>query len=172
MPAVTDTSLVYLCADFAFYNFGLLYEIFFSVHAGPLEWGKWFRYKERGTYVDLNFAVTFFFRHFFIIGFCDLLSKMSDTLHIILCFRRKSEHEVEFYLIPSTLECFSCTVKNVLFCQTFVDNVTQTLGTCFWCECQAALLDILYFAHNIQSKSVDTKRRQGDIDSVSVEFFD
>ena len=96
---------------------------------------------------------------------------MSDTLHIILCFRRKSEHEVEFYLIPSTLECFSCTVKNVLFCQTFVDNVTQTLGTCFRCEGQTALPDILHLAHHIQRERIDTQRRQRNINILASELI-
>ena len=97
---------------------------------------------------------------------------MSNTFHIIFCFSWKSEHEVKLYLIPSTFECFTCTMKNILFCQTFVDNITQTLGTCFRCKSKAAFLYILYFTHNIQSKGVDTQRWQGDINCISVEFFD
>ena len=97
---------------------------------------------------------------------------MSNTFHIIFCFSWKSEHEVKLYLIPSTFECFTCTMKNILFSQTFVDNITQTLGACFRCESKAALLYILYLAHNIQGKSIDTQGWQRDIDSIAMKFFD
>ena len=97
---------------------------------------------------------------------------MSNTFHIIFCFSWKSEHEIKLYLIPSTFKCFTCTMKNILFCQTFVDNITQTLGACFRCESKAALLYILYLAHNIQGKSIDTQGWQRDIDSIAMKFFD
>jgi len=41
----------------------------------------------------------------------------------------KSEHEVKLYLIPSTFECFTCTMKNILFSQTFVHHITQDAGS-------------------------------------------
>ena len=63
-------------------------------------------------------------------------------------------------------------MKNILFSQTFVDNITQTLGACFRCESKAALLYILYLAHNIQGKSIDTQGWQRDIDSIAMKFFD
>ena len=39
-------------------------------------------------------------------------------------------------------------MKNILFGQTFVDNITQTLGTCFRCKSKAALLYILYLTQD------------------------
>ena len=45
-PAVADTSLVYLCTDLTFYDLCFFHEIFFSVHACPLEWSEWLWYKE------------------------------------------------------------------------------------------------------------------------------
>ena len=97
---------------------------------------------------------------------------MGDSFHIFLCFCRKAKHKIKFYLVPSALKCFSCTVKNHFLCQTFVDNITQTLGACFRCESKAALLYILYLAHNIQGKGIDTQGWQRDIDSIAMKFFD
>ena len=62
-------------------------------------------------------------------------------------------------------------MKNHFFCQTFIDNITQTLGACFRCESKAALLYILYLAHNIQRKGINTKGWQRDIDGIAMEFF-
>ena len=57
-------------------------------------------------------------------------------------------------------------------CRGREDNVPQPLGACFRCESKAALLYILYLAHNIQGKSIDTQGWQRDIDSIAMKFFD
>ena len=97
---------------------------------------------------------------------------MSNTFHIIFCFSWKSEHEVKLYLIPSTFECFTCTMKDHFFGKSFVNYITKSLGTGFRCESKAALLYILYLAHNIQGKSIDTQGWQRYIDSIAMKFFD
>ena len=96
---------------------------------------------------------------------------MSDTFHIILGFGRKSEHKIQFYFIPAALKSFSGTFQNHFLGKTFVDNITQSLRTGFRCEGQAALFDILYFLHDIQGESIDSKRRERNIHASSVTLF-
>ena len=43
------------------------------------------------------------------------------------------------------------------FGKPFVDYVTHALRSGFWRKCKAAFLDILYFAHNIKRKRINSK---------------
>ena len=172
MPVITDTSLIQLGADFIFNHLGFFHKILLCIHWCPLKWGKRLRHKERCADVDLYLTFTLFFRNYLIIGLCDLLCQMSNSLHIVFCFCGKTEHKVKLHLIPATLECFACTMKDHFLCQTFVDNVTKSLRTSFRSKSQAAFLYILHFTHNIQCKSINSKRRQGNVDCFSVEFLD
>ncbi len=62
-------------------------------------------------------------------------------------------------------------LKNDFFGQSLVDNIPQPLGTCFRCKSKTAFLYILHLIHDIQGKSIDPKRRQGNIDFLSSTVF-
>ena len=158
MPVITDTSLIQLGADFIFNHLGFFHKILLCIHWCPLKWGKRLRHKERCADVDLYLAFTLFFRNHLIIGLCDLLCQMSNSLHIVFCFCGKTEHKVKLHLIPATLECFARTMEDHFLCQTFVDNVTKSLRTGLRSKSQAAFLYILHFTHNIQCKRIDPER--------------
>ena len=172
MPVVTDTSLIQLGADFIFNHLGFFHKILLCIHWCPLKWSKRLRHKERCADVDLYLAFTLFFRNYLIIGLCDLLCQMSNSLHIVFCFCWKAKHKVKFYLIPAAFERLASTMEDHFLCQSFVDNVTETLRTGLRCKSQATFLYILHFTHNIQRKSIDPERRKRDIDRFSMELLD
>ena len=157
MPVVLNTLLVQLCTDFFFYYFCLVNKILFCIHWSPLEWGKWLWHKEGGADYDLNLSMAFFLGNGIVIFFCNALSQVCDSLHIFFCFGRKSQHKVKLYTVPTANEGFFRAVEDHFLCKPFVNYVTKSLGTCFRGKSKAALLNILYFAHNIQGKSIDTK---------------
>jgi hypothetical protein len=82
-----------------------------------------------------------------------------------------SEHEVEFHLVPSALKCLKGTVHDILLCDSIVDDVAHPLGTRLCGKGKTALLHILYLGHNVKGKGVDSKRRQGDVDSLFLADF-
>ena len=170
VPVVADTFLIQLCMDLFTDDSCTIKEFFFPAHWRPLEWGKWLWNKERSTCCDLTFSVSLIFWDL-VVTFRDFFTKMSDTFHIILGFGRKSEHKIQFHFIPAALKSFSGTFQNHFPGQTFVDHITQSLGTGFRCKCQAALFDILYFLHNIQGERINSKRWKGNIYASSVTFF-
>ena len=171
MPAVTDASLVQLGTDLIFNNFSFFDKVFFTEHWCPLERGERFRHKERSADIDLYFSFTLLLWNNFIIGLGNLLGKMCDALHIIFCFSRKSKHEIKLNLIPSALESFTGAVQDIFFRKSFINNITKTLRTCFRSKSEAAFFDILNFTHNIESKCIDSKRRQRNIDCLITEFI-
>ena len=171
MPVVTDASLVQLGTDLIFNNFGFFNKVLFSEHRCPLERGERFWHKERSADIDLYFSFTLLLWNNFIIGLGNLLGKMRDALHIIFCFSRKSKHEIKLNLIPSALESFTGAVQDIFFRKSFINNITKTLRTCFRSKSEAAFFDILNFTHNIESKCIDSKRRQRNIDCLITEFI-
>ena len=172
MPVVTDASLVQLCTDLTLNHFGFFHKILLCIHRCPLEWCKRFRYKEGGADIDLYFALPLFFRNHFIIGFRDLLSQMCDSLHIVFCFCWKAKHKIKFYLIPAAFKRLASAMEDYFLCQSFVDHVPHSLGSCFRGKGQAAFLYILHFAHNIQRKGIDPEGRKRNIDRFSMKLLD
>ena len=63
-------------------------------------------------------------------------------------------------------------MKDIFLGKSLVDHITKTLRSRLRSKSQAAFLDILHLAHDIQGKSIDSKRRQGNIDCLITEFID
>ena len=164
MINVTDALLIQLCADLCLYNRRFVKKLPLRVHRCPLERSERLRNKERGACRNLAFSVSLVFRNL-IVALCDFFCQMRDSFDIILCLGRKSQHEIQFYFIPAAFKRLSCPVENHFFCQSFVDNIPHPLASRLRCEGQAALFDILYLAHDIEGKCVDSKRRKGNIDT-------
>ena len=153
------------------YRSGTAKELVNGTHSCPLERSKRLRHKEGCADGNLAFSVSLILWDL-IIPLCNLLSQMSNLFLIFLCLCRQSQHKIQFYLIPATFKGFSCAFNDDLFGQSFIDHITQSLGSCFRCKGQAALSDILYFVHNIQRKGINSQRRQGYIYSSLSAFID
>ena len=164
MINVTDALLIQLCADLCLYNRRFVKKLPLRVHRCPLERGERLRDKERGACRNLAFSVSLIFRNL-IVTLCDLFRQMRNSFDIILGLGRKAQHEIQFYFIPAALKRFSGSVENDFLGQTFINNIPHPLASRLRCEGQAALFDILYLAHNIEGKCVDSKRRKGNIDT-------
>ena len=59
------------------------------------------------------------------------------------------------------------TGQNIVNRQAFIDDISQSLGTCLRGKCQTAFFDVLHFLHNIKGKGINTKGWQGNIDMFS-----
>ena len=60
------------------------------------------------------------------------------------------------------------TCQNIVNRQAFIDDISQSLGTCLRGKCQTAFFDVLHFLHNIKGKGINTKGWQGNIDMFFV----
>ena len=61
-----------------------------------------------------------------------------------------TQHEIEFKFRPSALYGFCGTGKDILFGKSLVDNIPESLGTCFRSKGNGGLLDVLHLVHDIQ----------------------
>ena len=165
MPVIFDTLFIELGLDFAVDNICLIQEFLLGTHTRPLEWGKWLRYKEGGADGNLTFAIPLILGNF-VVPFRNLFSQPRDSLLIFYCLRGLSQHKVKLHLLPAALEGLSGSFQNDFLSQSLVDHVPETLGTGLWRKGQAALADILYLAHNVQGKGVNSKGRQGNVDAL------
>ena len=172
MPVVFDTLLVELALDRIPDNMCLFQKFISCIHLRPLERGKRLRNKEGSACHDLYFPVPLFLRNRLIVSLGYLIGQYSNAFDIFFRFCWQAKHKIQLYLVPATLECCGRTAKDIIDRKALVDDITHTLCTCFRCKGQGALLDILHLAHNVQRKSIDTQGRQGNIDLLSVTFFD
>ena len=108
----------------------------------------------------------------FVISACHPVRESGNLFHVFFCFGRKPQHEIELHFCPTAFKCLSGAGNDVFFCQSFVDDIAHTLGTCLGSECQTAFAHVLYLAHDIQRECIDTERRQGDIDSLVFKLVD
>lgn len=127
---------------------------------------KGFGTKEGGADCDLALSVSLVLRDL-IIMLGDFFRQIGDTLDILIFLGGKTQHKVEFYLIPAAGKGFAGTSQDILLGESLIDDVSHPLGTGLGSEGQAAFLDILHFAHDVQGKGVDTERRQGNIDALA-----
>ena len=72
---------------------------------------------------------------------------------------------------PPWNACF-CALQDDFLGQSLIDDIAHALGTGLRRKGQAALLDVLDLAHDIQGKGVDAQGRQGDIDTLILKFID
>ena len=63
-------------------------------------------------------------------------------------------------------------MKDIFLCKSLVDHIAETLGTGLRRKGKAAFLYILYLAHNVQRKGVNTQRRKGNIYCLIPELID
>ena len=171
VPVVFNALLIQLRMDLSSDDARTVKKFFLTAHGSPLERSERFRYKEGCTDNNLHFAVSLILGNL-IISLCDLFRQMSDFLHVFLSLCGKPQHKVQFYAVPAALKGLSCAVQDIFLCESFIDNITHTLRTGLRSKSQAALADILYLFHDIQRKSIDTQRRQRNIDTAAVTFVD
>ena len=171
MPIVTQTLFIELIKKCMLHNCCTFNIVFVIQHRCPLERCKWLRYKERRACCNLALAISLILWNL-IISSSNLICQNSDCLHIFLCLCRKPQHEVKLYFVPSAFKCLSGSGNDILFRQTFINDITHPLGTSLRCKCQTALTDILHLAHYIQRKCINTKRRQRYIDPLILKVID
>ena len=159
MPAVSYTLVIMSFVDRMVDRGGKPQIITRAIHRRPLERGKWLGNKKRSAHRDLAAPVSFLLRHFFVIRCRDLICQIRDRDTVFLCLCGKSQHKIEFDLVPSAPESLPGTIENLLFCYPLVDDITQTLRTCLRRKGQTALSHILHPCHQIQRKGIDPERR-------------
>lgn len=71
----------------------------------PLERRKGLWNEKGGAGNNLNLSNTFFLRHGFKKNGRYLIGKFRNPADILFCFRRQSEHEIQFYPGPAAFEC-------------------------------------------------------------------
>ena len=154
-----------------FYN-GCPCNIFIvRIHLRPLKRCKRLRNEEWSTGCNLALPIALFLRNL-IISSRNLICKPRYLLHVLFGLRRKSQHEIKLYLIPSPLESLSGAWEDYFFGKPFIDHVPHPLRTCFRGKCQAAFAHILYLSHHLQWKRVYPERRKADVNTLFFEFTD
>ena len=94
------------------------------------------------------------------------------SLAVLFLLERKTEHKVQLYFVPATVERLIRAIQDNFLCQSLIDDIAHPLGTGFRCKGQAALFYVLHLAHDIQRKGVDAQRRKTDIDILILKFID
>ena len=72
-----------------------------------------------------------------------VLRKASNAANILIRFCRKSHHVIEFDIGTSACKSQGAGLHQLFLGNVFVDDVSQTLGTCFGSKCQPRLTDSL-----------------------------
>ena len=150
MPIILNTFLIKLFRNRSARLISLFQKLLFRALWCPLKRCKRLWNKERCTSDNLHLASPFFFWYCIIKGNRNLVGKLRNSANILLCLRWQPQHKIELNPIPSTLKCQSGTLYNIFFCQTFVNNISQTLASCLRRKCQATFSHILYLPHHIK----------------------
>ena len=127
---------------------GLFQELFLRAHSCPLEGSKRLRHKKGGAGDPLDFSIPAFLGNL-IIRLGDLFRKQGDPLHILHGFCGKTQHKIQFDPIPAALKGRRSACEDLLLRQALIDHIPKSLGTGLRRKGQAALLHILYLAHNV-----------------------
>ena len=149
MPVVSYTLSVVHFFYMVIYDFGTSEIFWWVIHFRPLEWSKRFWNKERRTYCNLAFTISFFLWDRVIIKHGHLICKFRNSTHILLCLGWKTKHKIKLYFIPSTFKCLSWAIHNIFYGKTFVYNISKPLSSGFRCKCKTALFDVLYLLHYV-----------------------
>ena len=108
--------------------------------------------EERGADGNLTFADPLLLRNLIVIVLCNFLSQMCDRLAVLFLLERKTEHKVQLYFVPATVERLIRAIQDNFLCQSLIDNIAHPLGTGFRCKGQAALFYVLHLAHDHPAK--------------------
>ena len=163
MPFIAYALKILHFMHFVIYGMGKIKIIIIMEHARPLEGGKWLCHKEGGAYSNLTPAVSHVLWNVVII-YRNTFCKMGDFLTVFFSFAGKSQHEIKLYLVPSALKSLGGALHYILFRDSFIYNITESLRTRFRSKCKRTLLHILNFVHNIKGERIDSKGRQGNVD--------
>ena len=100
-----------------------------------------------------------------------LVGQISNTCQVLVRFCRQAHHEIKLYCRPAVAESVFTGLHEVFFRNALVDDVAQTLGSCFRRQGQAALTDLLDLLGNVDGKAVNTQGWQADADLLVFKFF-
>ena len=89
----------------------------------------------------------------------DLINKLRNTQHILVCLRGQAQHEIELYIVPSAGEGLGAGVENFFLRQILVDDIPQALGARFRGEGQAAFAHRLQLLHQLPGEIVSPQGR-------------
>ena len=139
---------------------GFFQEFLLCAHLRPLEGGKGLGNEERCTGHNLHLPRSFFSGNRLKEKRGNFIGKLGDAADILFRLRGQAQHKIQLHSCPAAFKGHGCTLEDYLLRQAFIDNIPQSLASGFRREGQAAFFHILYLAHDIKGKSVDTQGRQ------------
>ena len=150
MPVVLDAFLVQLLFDGIPRQVSFLDIFFFGTLCCPLERGKGLRNKKRCTCHNLYLAIdALILRNRLKKDGCNLIGQFGNPPDIFLCFCGKPQHKVKLYPCPAAFKGKCRALQNILFRQTFVNDISKALAASFRRKGKACLFDILHLTHHV-----------------------